>query len=52
MPTADFVLENAAVGTAVGVTAFADDADGSDTVTYSLDDDAGGRFTIDANTGW
>ena len=35
----------------VGVTAFADDADGTDTVTYSLDDDAGGRFTIDANTG-
>ena len=33
------------------MTAFADDPDGSDTVTYSLDDDAGGRFTIDANTG-
>ena len=35
----------------MGVTAFADDADGTDTVSYSLDDDAGGRFTIDANTG-
>ena len=35
----------------VGVTAFADDADGTDTVSYSLDDDAGGRFAIDANTG-
>ena len=34
-----------------GVTAFADDADGTDTVTYSLDDDAGGRFTHRANTG-
>ena len=48
---ADFVLENSAIGTAVGVTAFADDPDGSDTVSYSLDDDAGGRFAIDANTG-
>ena len=25
--------------------------DGTDTVSYSLDDDAGGRFTIDADTG-
>ena len=40
---ADFVLENATPGTVVGVTAFADDADGTDTVSYSLDDDAGGR---------
>ena len=38
------------VGDSVGVTALATDADG-DTVTYSLDDDAGGLFTIDANTG-
>ena len=49
--TADFVLENAANGTAVGITAFADDADGTDMVSYSLDDDAGGRFSVDANTG-
>ena len=49
--SADFVLENSVNGTAVGVTAFADDADGSDTVSYSLDDDAGGRFSIDGNTG-
>ncbi len=48
---ADFVLENSTPGTVVGVTAFADDADGTDTVSYSLDDDAGGRFTIEANTG-
>ena len=39
------------VGTLVGVTAFADDPDGTDTVSYSLDDDAGGLFAIDANTG-
>ena len=49
--TADFVLENAANGTAVGITAFADDVDGSDTISYSLDDTAGGRFSIDNNTG-
>ncbi len=48
---ADAVLENATNGTAVGITAQADDADGTDTVSYSLDDDAGGRFAIDANSG-
>ena len=48
---ADYVLENAANGTVVGVTALATDADGTDTVSYSLDDDAGGRFAIDATTG-
>ena len=41
----------ATVGTVVGVTAFADDPDGTDTVSYSLDDDAGGLFAIDATTG-
>ena len=45
------VSESAANGTTVGITASATDADGSDTVTYSLTDDAGGRFAIDANTG-
>ncbi len=39
---ADTVLENATVGTVVGITALATDADGTDTVTYSLDDNAGG----------
>ncbi len=48
---ADSVAENAAIGTTVGVTAFSDDADGTDTITYSLDDDDGGRFAIDAVTG-
>ena len=47
---ADGVDENAA-GTGVGITAFASDPDGIDAVSYSLDDDAGGRFTIDSNTG-
>ena len=45
------VAENATIGTAVGVTALALDPDATDAVTYSLDNDAGGRFAIDANTG-
>ncbi|MBL8829429.1 MAG: cadherin domain-containing protein, partial [Planctomycetaceae bacterium] len=45
------VSEAAAIGATVGLTAFADDTDVTDTVSYSLDDDAGGLFTIDANTG-
>ncbi|MHB8863840.1 MAG: cadherin domain-containing protein [Pirellulaceae bacterium] len=45
------VGENAAGGTVVGITAFADDPDAMDSVTYSLDDDAGGRFAIDGGTG-
>ncbi len=48
---ADSVSENSAVGTSVGITAFADDTDAGDTVSYSLDDDAGGLFAIDTNTG-
>lgn len=50
-PSPDSVNENAAAGTAVGVTAQASDPDSPDTVQYSLDDDAGGRFTIDATSG-
>ena len=49
--TADQVVENAANGTTVGVTALASDQDGADSVTYSLSNDAGGRFTIDSATG-
>ena len=48
---ADTVLENAANGTSVGLTAFASDPDGTDSVSYSLDDDASGRFAIHATTG-
>ena len=36
---------------AVGLTAFSDDADVSDSITYSLDDNDGGRFAIDSSTG-
>ena len=45
------VSESAANGTAVGITALATDSDATDTISYSLDDDAGGRFTINATTG-
>ena len=49
--TMDSVTENATDGTVVGITAFAEDYDAPDTVSYSLDDNAGGRFAIDASTG-
>ena len=48
-PAANQVAEDATIGSAVGVTAYA--ADPGDTVTYSLDDSAGGLFAIDAATG-
>lgn len=49
---ANTIAENAANGTLVGITAFASDADGSNnTITYSLDNNAGGRFAINASTG-
>jgi hypothetical protein len=47
---ANEVLENAANGTAVGLTVLAFDPAGG-LVTYSLSDDAGGRFAIDSSTG-
>ena len=49
---ANAVNENAANGTAVGITASASDADATNnTITYALTDDAGGRFTINVNSG-
>ncbi len=45
------VVENATGGTVVGITAFASDADGSDTVSYSLSSNAGNLFQIDPATG-
>ncbi len=47
----NLVSENASNGTEVGITALASDPDIGDTVTYSLSDDANGRFTIDPVTG-
>ncbi len=50
--TANAADENAANGTVVGVTALASDADATNnTITYTLDDNAGGRFAIDGSTG-
>ena len=49
---ANSVAENSAIGTLVGVTAAAVDLDASNnTITYSLADNAGGRFAIDATSG-
>src|SRR5262245_5569305 len=49
---ANNVAENSANGTAVGVTALATDADGTtNAIAYSLDNNAGGRFAINATTG-
>ncbi|MDK9702155.1 MAG: retention module-containing protein, partial [Sulfuritalea sp.] len=45
------VAEGAAVGTTVGITALGQDADAVTSVTYSLTNDAGGRFAINATTG-
>jgi Ca2+-binding RTX toxin-like protein len=45
-PGANQVVENAAFGTAVGITAFAADPDG-DAISYSLTDSDGGMFWID-----
>ena len=44
--------ENATVGTVVGVTAAAADADATtNTITYTLQDNDGGRFAIDSSSG-
>jgi len=51
-PALNTVLENAANGTLVGVTAFAVDNDATNSaITYSLTDSAGGRFAIHPVTG-
>ena len=50
-PGTNAIAENSSVGTSVGLTAFATDSDPGDTVTYSLDNDDGGRFSIDTSTG-
>ncbi len=43
--------ENAAIGTTVGITASASDADATtNAITYSLVSSDGGRFTINSST--
>jgi len=49
--TPNQVAENSAAGTLVGITALAVDADASAAVSYSLIDNAGGRFAIDPTSG-
>lgn len=50
--TSNSVDENTSIGTLVGITAYATDADASNnTIAYSLHDSDGGRFAIDAVTG-
>lgn len=48
---ANSVSEATVIGTAVGVTAFATDADAIDTVIYTISSNPGGFFAIDGNTG-
>ncbi|MBL8707581.1 MAG: cadherin domain-containing protein, partial [Rhodospirillaceae bacterium] len=48
---ANLVAENTAIGTAVGITATASDADTGATISYTLSDNAGGRFEISGGTG-
>ncbi|MFO0923542.1 MAG: cadherin repeat domain-containing protein [Pirellulales bacterium] len=50
--TSNAVNENASIGTLVGITASASDSDSTtNTITYTLFNNDGGRFAIDANTG-
>ncbi len=49
--SANSVAENSSNGTTVGYTAFASDPDSTDSISYTLDDNAGGRFAIDSVTG-
>ncbi|POR40076.1 hypothetical protein CRT23_25920, partial [Methylobacterium sp. V23] len=48
---ANQVAENSPAGTLVGVTALASDPDAGDSLTYSLVNNAGGRFAINTTTG-
>jgi hypothetical protein len=51
-PAANSVVENAAIGTAVGITGFGIDLDSTNnSITYSLTESAGGRFAIHPSTG-
>lgn len=45
------VSETASIGSKVGLTGFAEDPDPSDKVSYTLFDDADGRFNINSKTG-
>jgi hypothetical protein len=52
IPGSAFAQESAAYGTQVGIVATAMDADATTNgITYTLDDNAGGRFSIDSASG-
>ena len=44
--------EDASIGALVGITAFAEDQDAADSVTYSLTNDAGGLLPLTAIQVW
>ena len=48
---ANSLAENASLGSLAGITALATDPDLADNISYSLVDDAGGRFVIAAGSG-
>lgn len=50
-PAADFVASDAAIGSKVGITVSSMDPDAGDSFTFSLSNDAGGMFAINATTG-
>ncbi|HND80822.1 MAG TPA: cadherin domain-containing protein, partial [Accumulibacter sp.] len=50
-PAANQVQENSLAGTTVGIQLQASDPDSADTITFSLDNDAGGRFVVASTTG-
>lgn len=50
-PAPDFVASDAAIGTTVGITVSAMDPDAGDSFKFSLSNNAGGMFAIDAVTG-
>ena len=49
--TLNELSEDASIGSLVGITAYAEDLDIADSVSYILSDDAGGLFAIDSQSG-
>ncbi len=49
--SANSIVENSANGSTVGITASSSLGDGAGPIVYSLSDNAGGRFSINSNTG-
>ena len=49
--TSNEVSEDASIGDVVGITAYAEDLDIADSVSYALSNDAGGLFAIDSQSG-